>query len=219
MEPGAPDPGRSGARAGGRRPGGGNVGGGAGASPEVALEPGAAIAQGKARAAALIAQGRGTEARALLMAIEAMERAAPPEAETAEAPGGGLNGQGLRGEALKDAGMRALLITLERDAVIRSLATTVAHAMLAKPETAPVGQLPYVDHWRARNLGPEVAERDRAAEAAGGYGETFWDEEGRMRDLLEMDLALIDRTRRMWRAMWNLPVEDGPWEELEAGDG
>jgi len=27
---------------------------------------------------------------------------------------------------------------------------------------------------------------------------------------------MIDRSRQVWRAMWNLPVDDAPWDELEA---
>ena len=90
----------------------------------------------------------------------------------------------------------------------RALAGRLAAMMTGEPvEDAPLWHLGFVYRWRAEHLGPEVAAQDRARAAARGdpLAEAFWEADGGLRPLAELDHALVKLERAEWRAWAGLP--------------
>lgn len=94
----------------------------------------------------------------------------------------------------------------------RDLAMALAAGMVGeRPETTPLWHIPFVLHWRAEHLGPEVAAGDRARNAGQDWAGAVWDAEGRMGTIPRMTLKLARLFRVEWREQHGLP-------EWAAGD-
>lgn len=189
------------------------------ARPEIEIGPREAVERAMTQAAILMAAGRGTEAGSLLRAAESLGRM------TGVDPGvgpGGETGRGRRpapsdmtgGEMIR-RGAAALDKHIEMTEQMRASADATARAMLGDPDLAPLWHIPFVYHWRAANLGPEVAARDRAT-ARDNPAADFWDVDGRLRPLDELDLARVDTYRHVWRGLWGLPQDDAAWDRAVA---
>ena len=89
----------------------------------------------------------------------------------------------------------------------RLLATKLVEAMQGGPlEQAPLWHLGFVLAWRATNLTPEAAARDR--EWAGRYGWTsaLWSETGWLHPLSYLDAVTVQANRDAWREDAGLPA-------------
>jgi len=121
------------------------------------------------RAAVLLAAGRGAEATVLLKAAEAFARLsaddpfAPAEEEEAEPTH--FDWQALERHSLE-------------------MAVKNAEAMLGDTGygiTSSFGHAAY--HWRAANLGPEIARHDFEQGVSGGWAASYWDDDGTLKPL------------------------------------
>lgn len=93
----------------------------------------------------------------------------------------------------------------EREAV-RELALDLVRVMQGGPiEEAPLWHMSFVYDWRARHLGPEVAAMDRERAQDHEWAQAFWDAEGRLRPLPQLDAALMRLFRQDWRRQVELP--------------
>lgn len=121
------------------------------------------------RAAVLLAAGRGAEATVLLKAAEAFARLsaddpfAPPDEEEAEPTHFDYH-------------------ALQRHSF--EMAVKNAEAMLGDTGygiTSAFGHAAY--HWRAANLGPEIARHDFEQGVSGGWAGHYWEEDGTLKPL------------------------------------
>jgi hypothetical protein len=90
----------------------------------------------------------------------------------------------------------------------RALAECLAAAMRDERLTAgPNWHIPWLYHWRATHLGPEAAARDRARalEADLPWAGRFWDAQGRLKPLPQLDLEMARLHPEAWRAAIGLP--------------
>ena len=93
-----------------------------------------------------------------------------------------------------------------RDA--RDLAGCLEKAMRdERLREAPLWHIPWLYRWRADNLGPEAAARDRARarETDQPWAETFWDADGRLKPLPWLDAEMARLHREEWREELGLP--------------
>ncbi len=111
---------------------------------------------------------------------------------------------------------RALDTFEDRRDAARDLARVMAGMMQGKPlEEAPMWHLAFLYAWRAEHLGAETAalDRARAMERDQPWVEAFWDAEGVLRPLRELDRAMVRLYRDEWRRQVGLPegaAEDWP---------
>ena len=119
------------------------------------------------RAGALLAAGRGAEATVLLKAAEAFTRLTD----------GGTSGP-REGEGIDAFDYEALQrFSLE-------MAVKNAEAMLGDTGygiTSAFGHAAY--HWRAANLGPEIARHDFDQGVKGGWAGAYWEDDGSLKPL------------------------------------
>lgn len=94
----------------------------------------------------------------------------------------------------------------ERDEA-RAVAAALAEAMAGGSiETVPKWHAGFVLDWRARYLTPETAARDREwAAGRGGWLAGFWDEQGRLKPLDQLDRVTMAANRDEWREHAGLP--------------
>ena len=94
----------------------------------------------------------------------------------------------------------------ERDEA-RAVAAALAEAMAGGPlENVPVWHAGFVLRWRAEHLPPETAARDREwAVGRGGWLDAFWDADGRLSPLDQLDRITMRHNRAEWRAHAGLP--------------
>lgn len=106
------------------------------------------------------------------------------------------------GEAKRDA----FLMTLE---VERTVALQLVAAMQGEAldtVTVPLWHLGFILKWRADNLTPETAARDRAwAATRGGWTERLWHHGGQLCPLERLDQEIIWAKRDDWREDVGLP--------------
>lgn len=88
----------------------------------------------------------------------------------------------------------------------QELATALAAGMVGKrPEEFSLWQLPFILHWRAEHLGPEVAAEDRERNRDQDWAAAIWDAEGKMGSVRAMIRALVRLNRTAWREQHGLP--------------
>ncbi|MDP3802759.1 hypothetical protein [Brevundimonas sp.] len=88
----------------------------------------------------------------------------------------------------------------------RLLATKLAEAMQGGPlERVSVWHLGFVLEWRADNLTPETAARDRAWAVRHGWTAAFWNETGWLHPLSYLDAVTLQANRDAWREDARLP--------------
>ena len=131
------------------------------------IDPDEASAAGIRHAAALIAAGRGAEALSLLKAVQGLAQTLEAMAAPHEA------------EAEPD---RFDFTALQTHSI--EMAVKNAEAMLGDTGygiTSSFGHAAY--HWRAANLGPEIARHDFEQGVSGGWAERYWEADGRLKPL------------------------------------
>lgn len=88
----------------------------------------------------------------------------------------------------------------------QELATALAAGLVGKrPEDFDLWHLPFILHWRAEHLGPEVAADDRARNRDQDWAGAIWDAEGKMGSVRAMTRALVRLNRTAWREQHGLP--------------
>ena len=131
------------------------------------IDPDEASAAGIRHAAALIAAGRGAEALSLLKALQGLaqtlEATALPDEDEPEPDA--FDFRALQTHSIEMAVRNA-----------EAMLTDAGHGI-----TASFGLAAY--HWRARNLGPEIALADFAAGVNGGWAGHYWDAVGNLKPL------------------------------------
>ncbi|MBX9614562.1 MAG: hypothetical protein K2X25_03105 [Caulobacteraceae bacterium] len=144
----------------------------AGIDPETAGEAGIR------HAAALIAAGRGSEALSLLKAVQGLAQFLEAQARPWDEAHIDLvedNGAGRYGDEFD---FRAL------ERVSLEMAVKNAEAMLGDTGygiTSAFGHAAY--HWRAANLGPEIARHDFEQGTRGGWARDYWEPDGTLKPL------------------------------------
>jgi len=131
------------------------------------IDPEEASAAGIRHAAALIAAGRGSEALSLLKAVQGL-------AQTLEATSAPYDE-----EPEPD---RFDYVALQKHSL--EMAVKNAEAMLGDTGygiTSAFGHAAY--HWRAANLGPEIARHDFEQGVSGGWAESYWEKDGTLKPL------------------------------------
>ena len=94
---------------------------------------------------------------------------------------------------------------LQRDET-RALAVKLAEAMRGRPlDGVPLWHVGFVLAWRAEHLGDETAARDRDWARRYGWTGRFWDADGGLRALDEMDEITLDANSEAWREDVGLP--------------
>ncbi|WP_298160577.1 hypothetical protein [Brevundimonas sp.] len=137
------------------------------AEAPIDIDPEEASEAGIRHAAALIAAGRGAEALSLLKAVQGLaqtlEATAAPHDEEPEADH--FDYRALQRHSLE-------------------MAVKNAEAMLGDTGygiTCAFGHAAY--HWRAANLGPEIARHDFEQGVSGGWAASYWEEDGTLKPL------------------------------------
>lgn len=148
----------------------------AGTDPETAGEAGIR------HAAALIATGRGSEALSLLKAVQGLAQTLEAQAlaqaradEEAAWDPVEDNGAGRYGDAFDFRALERLSL---------EMAVKNAEAMLGDTGygiTSAFGHAAY--HWRAANLGPEIARHDFEQGTRGGWAYRHWEADGTLKPL------------------------------------
>ncbi|WP_428151876.1 hypothetical protein [Brevundimonas sp.] len=136
------------------------------AEAPIDIDPEEARAAGIRHAAALIAAGRGAEALSLLKAVQGLAETLETTASCDEEPE-------------PDAFDFRALETHSLEMAVKN-----AEAMLGDTGygiTSAFGHAAY--HWRAANLGPEIALADFAAGVNGGWAGRYWDAVGNLKPL------------------------------------
>ena len=88
----------------------------------------------------------------------------------------------------------------------RLLAAKLAGAMQGGPlEQVPVWHLGFVLEWRAENLTPETAARDRAWAVRHSWTAAFWSETGWLHPMSYLDEVTLLANRDAWREDARLP--------------
>lgn len=96
---------------------------------------------------------------------------------------------------------------------VRELAQDLAGMMAGGPmDGAPLWHLGFLYRWRAERLGSETAARDRARAVERGqpWVEAFWDADGQLNGLAQLDYALMRLYREEWRRWAGLPEGVAP---------
>jgi len=76
------------------------------------------------------------------------------------------------------------------------IAEAAAYAALTDPEDAQRPLSVWAYHWRAEHFGPECAAADRARAVQGGWSDTYWDDQGRLRPAAEVAAKQLAELRR-----------------------
>ena len=130
------------------------------------IDPDEASAAGIRHAAALIAAGRGAEALSLLKAVQGLAQTLEATASYDEEPEPDpFDYTALQRHSLE-------------------MAVKNAEAMLGDTGygiTSAFGHAAY--HWRAANLGPEIARHDFEQGVSGGWAGHYWEEDGTLKPL------------------------------------
>lgn len=89
----------------------------------------------------------------------------------------------------------------------RMLAESLAGAMTGGPlKGVPLWHVAFVLRWRAERLGPETAAEDRAYLEQYPWTAGFWNSDGRLAALEDLDAMVLDANREQWREEMGLPV-------------
>ncbi len=137
------------------------------AEAPIDIDPEEASAAGIRHAAALIAAGRGAEALSLLKAVQGLAQTLEATASYDEEP----EPDHFDYTALQKHSLE--------------MAVKNAEAMLGDTGygiTSAFGHAAY--HWRAANLGPEIARHDFEQGVSGGWAERYWEEDGTLKPLV-----------------------------------
>lgn len=131
------------------------------------IDPEAAREAGIRHAAAMIAAGRGTEALSLLKAVQGLAQTlgATFEPDEGEPEATVFDYDALQKHAFE-------------------MAVKNAEAMLGDTGhgiTSAFGHAAY--HWRAANLGPEIARHDFEQGVSGGWASSYWEPDGTLKPL------------------------------------
>ena len=88
----------------------------------------------------------------------------------------------------------------------RRLAVKLAEAMGGGSlKGVPLWHVGFVLAWRAERLGAEAAARDGAWMRRHGWVKAFWDADGRLKAVEEMDATTLAANRAAWREDAGLP--------------
>ena len=142
--------------------------------------PGQARERAVAQASSLLAAGRASEATALLKAVDALEKFVP-EDSTFRCDAERRLGRRMTEEEDVAAEIAARQLRWQLNEFIEGHAAKLAMEMLSDKQNACAENAYFVLKWRAENLGPEVAEKDRAHAEWGGWYKRYYDDEGNLK--------------------------------------
>lgn len=134
--------------------------------PAASPEPSEVRRRAVDRAAALLAEGRATEALTQLKAAEALARLDATGAWATPEPT----------EEEEEAVRRKV------GRMVEDRAAELVHEMLAEGVRPGVRWGGFALHWRAQIYGTAAAEADRRTAEAEGWADRYWDAEGRLRE-------------------------------------